>query len=341
MNLERILFIQTAFLGDAILALPAIQKLKELIPDSSIDVLCIPETKEIFRASLSVDNTVAIDKKGEHKTLLKTYKFIKQLKQNGYTRIYSSHRSFRTALIILLLEVTESYGFENSSLKHVYKNLIPYFLNKHEVQRNLDLIGYEYDDETWRIIPKLSSEKIVSEKIKAFLGQNNLASGFIAIAPGSVWATKKYPNEYFKNIVEHFIKNGAKLLLIGGEKDYTDCSRLASGFNGKVVDASGKFSVVESIELLKGAKLLISNDSAPTHMGMCADIKVLTIYCSTTPGFGFYPYTKKSASISFDDLKCKPCGIHGYHHCPIKTFDCGMKLLPEIIIKKAEEMLRD
>jgi len=341
MNSERILFIQTAFLGDAILALPAIQKLKEVNPDSSIDVLCIPETKEIFSALPSVDKAVVIDKKGEHKTLLKTYKFIKQLKQNGYTRIYSSHRSFRTALIILLLEVRESYGFDNSSLMHVYKNLIPYYLNKHEVQRNLDLIGYRYNDESWRILPKLSSEKIVIEKIKSFLDQNNLADGFIAIAPGSVWDTKKYPLEYFEAIADHFIKNDLKLVFIGGEKDFTDCSRLASKFNGKVVDASGKFSVVESIELLKSANLLISNDSAPTHMGICADIKVLTIYCSTVPGFGFYPYTKKSASISFDDLKCKPCGIHGYHQCPIKTFDCGLKLLPEIIIKKAEEMLRD
>ncbi|MDP2366016.1 MAG: lipopolysaccharide heptosyltransferase II, partial [Ignavibacteria bacterium] len=75
--------------------------------------------------------------------------------------------------------------------------------------------------------------------------------------------------------------------------------------------------------------------------GMCAAIKVLTIYCSTVPGFGFYPYSKKSSSVSFDDLKCKPCGIHGYQNCPVKTFDCGTKLLPDFIINKAEEMLRD
>jgi heptosyltransferase II len=341
MNPDRILFIQTAFLGDAILALPSIQKLKELNPDSAIDVLCIPETKEIFSASPSVDNAVVIDKKGEHKSLTKTYKFIKQLKQNGYTRIYSSHRSFRTALIVILLEVRESFGFDNSSLMHVYKILIPYHLNKHEVQRNLDLIGYKYDDETWRIIPKLSSGEFVIDKVKSFLNQNNLCDGFIAIAPGSVWNTKKYPLEYFEAMTDHFIKNDFKLVYIGGEKDYADCSRLASRFSGKVVDASGQFSITESIELLKSAKLLISNDSAPTHMGMCADIKVITIYCSTVPGFGFYPYNKKSASISFDDLKCKPCGVHGYHQCPIKTFDCGLKLLPEVIIKKAEEMLRD
>ncbi|MDP2362180.1 MAG: glycosyltransferase family 9 protein, partial [Ignavibacteria bacterium] len=168
MKSERILFIQTAFLGDAILALPSIQKLKESNPDCSIDVLCIPETEEVFNSSSGVDNAVVIDKKGKHKTLLKTYKFIKQLKKNSYTRIYSSHRSVRTALIILLLEVRESFGFDNASLLHVYKNLVPYDINKHEVQRNLDLIGYSYDDETWRILPEISSDKLSIEKIKLF-----------------------------------------------------------------------------------------------------------------------------------------------------------------------------
>ncbi len=76
-------------------------------------------------------------------------------------------------------------------------------------------------------------------------------------------------------------------------------------------------------------------------MGMTADIKVLTIYCSTVADFGFYPYNLASRFISYDDLDCKPCGIHGYNNCPIKTFDCGLKLVPKTIIKTMEEMLND
>jgi heptosyltransferase-2 len=168
-----------------------------------------------------------------------------------------------------------------------------------------------------------------------------LDNGFITIAPGSVWNTKKYPSEYFEIIIEHFIDQKNKIVLIGGENDRDTSEQIASKFVGKVIDASGKFSIVESIEILKHSMLLLSNDSAPTHMGMCADIRVLTIYCSTVPQFGFYPYNDRSSSIGFSDLKCKPCGIHGHNRCPIKTFDCAMKLLPEKIIFKAKEMLSD
>lgn len=341
MNTEKILFIQTAFPGDAILTLPALKKLKDFFSDSTIDVLCIPATKEIFTASPYVDNAIIIDKKGEHKSLLSTYKFIKQLKQNNYTRIYSSHRSLRTSLIVLLLEVKETYGFDTSMLMHVYKNLIPYNSSKHEVQRNFDLVGFEYDEQSWRIVPETISNKESFEKISSFIKQNDLQNGFIAIAPGSVWNTKKYPSDYYEVIIQHLIDKKYKVVLIGGENDRSITDKIAAQFSTNVFNTAGSFSIVESIELLKYAKLLISNDSAPTHMGMSADIKILTIYCSTVPEFGFYPYNKKSSSISFDDLKCKPCGIHGYDACPIKTFDCAMKLLPDQVILKLEEMLRD
>ena len=88
MNTEKILFIQTAFPGDAILTLPALNKLMDFFPDSTIDVLCIPTTKEIFEASPIVNSAIVIDKKGKHKSMFSTYNFIKQLKQNNYTRIF-------------------------------------------------------------------------------------------------------------------------------------------------------------------------------------------------------------------------------------------------------------
>ena len=103
--------------------------------------------------------------------------------------------------------------------------------------------------------------------------------------------------------------------------------------------SAGDFSLIYTIELLKNTSLLICNDSAPTHLGMCADIPVLTIYCSTVPQFGFYPYNKKSDFISYDNLFCKPCGIHGFNKCPLDTFDCAKLLLPNLVIEKAEKLL--
>jgi len=338
---ENILVIQTAFIGDAILTLPMIQELKKKNSESKLDVLAIPSTEKIFSSSPYVDDVIVIDKKVKHKSIKRLNNFIKELRKKSYSKIYSPHRSLRSAYVTIRLGVRETYGFDNSSLKYAYKNIVKYKQTDHEVQRNLELIGENTEDKSWKISPEIIIDETEKEIVSALLSSNKIDAKFIAVAPGSVWETKRYPKEYFGEVIKSLIAKNEKVVLIGGENDKLICDEIAYNFNDRVKNFSGEFSVTETIHLLRSAKLLITNDSAPTHMGMCADIPVLTIYCSTVPGFGFYPYNKKSKYLSYDKLVCKPCGIHGYRECPIKSFDCGYKLLPEDIHKEVEEMLSE
>ena len=336
----KILVIQTAFPGDAILTMPFIQELKRKNAKSTIDVLCIPSTSEIFSSSPAVDNVIVLDKRGDHKGFLKFIKFVRNLKQNKYQMVFSPHRSFRSALITLQLSADNSVGFENSSLPFMFKKTIPYDYTVHEVERNLRFISDDYSGEKWKIIPKIFVSEESKLNVKTLLNANNL-DRFISIAPGSVWETKKYPAEYFKEIINHFTKSYYKVVLIGGEKDRALCESLAAGYQNNVFTSAGTFSFVETVQLLKSSSLLICNDSAPTHLGVSAEIPVLTIYCSTTSKFGFYPYNQGSDYISYDDLICKPCGIHGYQACPLDHFNCGKLLLPKLVISKAELILKN
>ena len=155
-----------------------------------------------------------------------------------------------------------------------------------------------------------------------------------------MWNTKKYPKEYYKEVLKYLETKFDLIFIIGGKEDKNICDEIAD-FSPRSMSVAGEFSIIESIEFLKRMKLLLTNDSAPTHFGMCADIPVLTVYCSTTPEFGFYPYNNKSSFISFDGLSCKPCGIHGFDSCPLKHFDCGVRLTPDLVIKKIKEMMNE
>jgi heptosyltransferase-2 len=334
----KVLVIQTAFPGDAILTLPMIQELKKNSEQLIIDVLCIASTKEIFDASPAVNSTIVIDKKGEHKDIVSFIRFIKKLRFRKYDKIYSPHRSFRSAIIVWFLGVADSVGFSNSSFPFVFKEVIDYNHSAHEVSRNLSLIGFEAKNDNWKIPPQLFINELSKEKVKVFLIEKEL-SNFISIAPGSVWGTKIYPNDYYKQVINFFIADGYKILLIGGTEDRNLSHNLVEEKN--VVNASGLFTFVETIELLRSSKLLICNDSAPTHLGVCANIPVLTLYCSTIADFGFYPYSCKSNYLSYNDLDCKPCGIHGHSECPIGTFDCGKLLKPEVVIKTAKSIIEE
>jgi lipopolysaccharide heptosyltransferase II len=336
---EKILVIQTAFIGDAILTLPMLQKLREENPQSELDVISNPLTSEIFSSSPVINNVIVLDKRREHKSIFSLVRFARKLKEKNYTKLYSPHRSFRTSLIVLFSGIKNTYGFDNSSLSHVYKNIIKYDFNGHEVKRNLDLISFNNSND-WKILPDIIITSEQQKKVNDFLIQNSLNNA-IAVAPGSVWNTKKYSPEYFEKIIDYLTTKFYKIILIGSAKDEIICKSLASRFEENVISVAGKFSIIESIQMLKNVKLLISNDSAPTHMGVCANIPVLTLFCSTSPAFGFYPYNEKSGYLSFDDLSCKPCGVHGYDECPIGTFRCGNELYPQIVISKIEKMLND
>ncbi len=334
---EKILIIQTAFLGDSVLILPMIQKLKEKFPASILKVLCIPSTKELFENSPYIDGVIVYDKRGKQKSFWNYLRIIKQINEQKFTRVYSPHRSFRSSLLVLLSGVKNSAAFDIASCSFFYKTKIKYYSAKHEVARNLDLIGYDTSGENWKVLPVVSINSTVEIKINKLI-ENLRNKDVVAVAPGSVWSTKIYPQEYFIEAINFLVNQNYYVILIGGVDDEKLCSNMAHKFNTGVESFAGKLSVIESIALLKKCSFLISNDSAPTHLGMIADIPTLTIYCSTVPEFGFYPYNQKSRSISLDGLECKPCGIHGHMECPIKTFDCGKKLLPEVLIASLKEL---
>lgn len=330
---ERILIIQTAFLGDAVLTLPLIQASQKIFPSSEIDVVAIPSTQAIFKSSPHVKKVFSLDKKGKQKKLVSLIKFAFQIRKRKYSKIISPHRSFRTSLIILVSGVTETYGFDISSMSFIYRHKIKYRKDWHEVRRNLSLLNNKEFEENWNIKPEVLIASEVKSKINNLLGDIG-DTKIAAVAPGSVWKTKKYPFEYFEEIIDFLISKSYKVVLIGGKEDAEEMNLLSAKFDNRVESFAGKLIIVESIELLNRCDFLICNDSAPTHLGMAADIPVLTLYCSTVADFGFYPYNEKSSYLSYDDLDCKPCGIHGYEECPLGHFNCGKFLDPDFVIQK-------
>lgn len=333
----KILVIQTAFPGDAILTLPLIQEISKQYENSEIDILCIPSTKILFDASPYIKNVIVYDKRKIDKGFFAFFRLAKKLKQNKYNKIISPHRSARSSLLAFFSGAKESVSFDKSSLAFLYNKKIKYHTDWHEVRRNLSLLGEDYS-ESWKILPEILITKEIKKHVEGLFSHVDF-NKLIVIAPGSVWETKKYPIEYFQKICDELVKNSYEIIVIGGKED----SRLAEILvknNPKIINSCGQLNFLHSIYLIKLSRLLICNDSAPTHLGMATDSSVLTIYCSTIPKFGFYPYNAKSKHISFDKLDCKPCGIHGHIKCPKEHFKCGFELKPSQVLEEIYLMLK-
>lgn len=320
---ERILIIQTAFLGDVILSLPMLQILKKNFPSSKIDFLCIPATSQLLNNNPYVNEVIVYDKRNSGVKGIIT--LIRKLKSKKYDLLISPHRSFRTALISKLTSARKSISFDKSSLSFLYDERVKYENNLHEIQRNLKLLQPAGISENNIVKPELFPGKEESAVVNKYLSDANIKDSdrFICIAPGSVWFTKRFPKEKFVKLCDLIKDQNIKIVLTGGESDRDLCEYiLNSSLNKNIINAAGKLSVLESGELIRRSSLIISNDSAPLHIANSVGTKVIAIFGATIPGFGFYPYGEKDIIVETNGLKCRPCSIHGGDECPVKTFIC-------------------
>ena len=339
LNQKKIVVVQTAFIGDAVLTLPMLEVLANNNPDAKIDVVTIPRNAEIFLASPFVNEVLVFDKRNTHKGIKALYSFARMLGSRGYSVVIAPHRSLRSSLLVLLSGIKESTGFTNAAFPIVYKHQVDYEYDLHESARNISLVSNNVAKEYSLYLPKMIFSEDTKKKVDDFVNSITKRKKIIAVAPGSVWETKRYPTGHFITIIRALINKNYLILLTGSAAEYKLNEEICKAVGENCKNVAGKNNLVETVYLLSKCSLLITNDSAPTHFGMAANIPVLTIYCSTVKDFGFYPYNGKSGTISFTDLRCKPCGIHGYEVCPLSHFNCGQKLLPEIVLEKIETLL--
>lgn len=332
-NVKNILIIQTAFLGDLILTLPAIQVLKENIPGCKITLMCIPDVSNLVADNPLIDNLIIYDKHN-NKSLKYFFSILKDIKSKNFDLLISPHRSFRTTFLSVLSRIKNRITFDKSDLSFLYNYIVKYEKNKHEILRNLDLLK-PLDIEVNEIIkPKLFIPESSVKKINELLLLNNINGKFICIAPGSVWFTKQFPKEKFVSLING-IQSSVNIFLIGGNKDIEAGEFIISKSKNKnIINTIGKLSILESAELISRSELLLTNDSAPLHLGNAVDTKVFAIFGSTIPAFGFYPYGKNDEVIEIKNLYCRPCGIHGHRECPEKHFRCMMDIKEVEITKK-------
>jgi len=335
-DFENVLIIQTAFIGDVVLTLPLCKKIKELNKNIKLNFLTTNVSNEIPKLLKVIDNVIIYDKYIKDKGLKGLVKLIYQLKHNNYNIIITPHRSIRSALISYFSKPKYSISFNNSSLSFLYNYTINYEFKEHEIKRNLNLLSCfeEYDN----LISFVNFNDLIFTE-DTINNVNNISLKFelkyqeyILLAPGSIWNTKKWNIDYFIKLIKLLNTNNLKCVLIGGKNDKSICNYISNRV--KCVDLSGITSISESILLINNSKLLITNDSAPIHFAGLTSTNVIAIFGPTIPEFGFSPIKKDDLIIQDNNLKCRPCTIHGGNKCPINNHKCMNNIKPEYVFEK-------
>jgi lipopolysaccharide heptosyltransferase II len=315
--------IQTAFLGDVVLTTPLLTRLAER--HGPVDVVTTPGAAGLLEHHPAVANVLSFDKRRSGRGWRGLRTMGRELRRRRYQRIYLPHRSLRSAALALWSGAGERVGFDDSPAAMTYTTRVPRARSGHEVERLLALAG---PLEGTSPPVSLGLRPADDAAVDAWLAERRIGQRFIAVAPGSIWGTKRWP--YYRELISRLDQ---PVVVVGGMDDAPLAESIVETSAGGAISAAGALSLRQAAALIRRASLLVTNDSAPLHLATAVGTPIVAVFGPTVPEFGFGPRQAGDVILGHEDLPCRPCSKHGPPTCPLGHHRCMRDLSVESVIQ--------
>lgn len=316
--MKKLLIIQTAFIGDVILATALIEKLGGFYPSLKIDFLLRKGNESLLEGHPRLNEVLIWDKKGgKYINLLRTLRLVRK---NNYDVVVNLQRFLSSGILSAFSGAGRLIGFDKNPMSSFYHDRHDHIIttdkdSPHEVSRNLELVK------------KLTDDTFVGPKL--FPSINDFAKvlcvdRYITISPTSVWFTKQWPAEKWVAFI-NTVPQDVKVFLLGAPTDKEACRTIAAQSKHSNIEVkAGDLTLLQSAALMKEAEMNYVNDSAPLHLASAMNAPVTAVFLSTVPAYGFTPLSDNSTVVeTLETLDCRPCGLHGKAACPKGHFKCA------------------
>jgi lipopolysaccharide heptosyltransferase II len=313
------LVIQTAFLGDVVLTTPLLSALAER--HGPLDVVTTPAAATLLETHPAVATVIGYDKRGADGGVAGLWRLGRRLRARRYARAYLPHGSWRSAGLALLAGAAERTGFADSVAAVTYTTRVAPLRDGHQVERLLRLAG-----PLGGAVPPVSLGLTPADRMagERWLNERGLAPGFIALAPGSIWGTKRWP--YYAALAAAVDR---PIVVLGGADDAALAGEILLAAPGRAHSAAGTVDLRVAAALVEQAAVLVTNDSAPLHLATAVGTPVVAVFGPTVPAFGFGPRGPRDLVVEYDQLPCRPCSSHGPRVCPLGHHRCMRELSVE------------
>jgi len=331
--MKNILIIQTAFLGDVILATALAETLYHKYQDANIDFLINKKNSSLLEAHPFIKKILLFDKQSGK--IREIFRLLKIIRHRKYDAVINVHRFMSSGILTAFSKAPVRSGYKKNPLSMFFTHRCDHhYENIHETERNLQLISFTGIDKT--LLPKLYLSADIIKSTEKYKTRK-----YICIAPASVWFTKQFPDSKWIELINS-LPEDLTIYLLGAPDDIEVCKKISShSVHKNVIVLSGKLTLLQTASLMKDAVMNYVNDSAPLHITSAVNSPVTAIFCSTLPSFGFGPLSSDALIVeTLKTLKCRPCGIHGLSSCQLKHFDCAFSIDTEILSNRTIQKLK-
>lgn len=319
--------------GDVVLTEPVVAALREAEPDASIGFV----VKERFRDLVAGNPDVSTVHTLRDSSPASLLSLASEIRRRRYSVAIDLHRNARSFMLCALsgASVTSRYVKRDpGDWRRVRLGGGPYRASMRIVDRYLAALTPLGVDSAYRA-PRYHPEREAVRWAERFLGDAGLSPGrYAAIAPGSVWPTKRWPADRYSALVAAMAAEfNLRAVLVGGPSERDLCDRVAAG-SGAIV-AAGRSTLGQAAALLGMARLYVGNDSGPTHVAMASGTPTVAIFGPTDPGqFDFSGH-----ALVYADLPCSACSFFGTRACRAAHWNCMLSLRTEDVTGAARGLL--
>lgn len=331
----KVLVIRFSSIGDIVLTTPIVRCIKQQRPDAEIHYL----TKAAYGTLLI--NDPYIDRLHYMNDDLE--EVIEDLKKVKFDYVADLHNNIRTLRVKRALNVPETYTFPKLNIKkwlltNFKWNLMP---DKSIVERYFETVkplGINNDGKGLDYFLQEDKKLDNSDIPMSHWG------GYVGCVIGGSYNTKKLPVEQWRQfcaLVPY------PVILLGGPEDKFEGSEIAVQDTVKIYNSCGKFSLNESADLVKHARVVVSNDTGLMHAAAAFQKPIISLWGNTSPEMGMFPYygfnnlKERVAPQSFimenKQLSCHPCSKIGYNRCPKGHFKCMKELDMNVAVEQVKK----
>jgi ADP-heptose:LPS heptosyltransferase len=326
----KVLVIRFSSIGDIVLITPVLRCLKQQLPAAEVHFCTKQVHQSILKSNPYVDRFHLLEDN--------IFDLIHCLRAENFDYIIDLHNNVRSTVLKAALQVRSFTVNKLNWRKWFYvrfkADVMP---DQHIVDRYLATIstlGIKDDGEGLDYFIA-SADRV---------DRNHLPDvhqlGYVAYAIGGQYATKRLP---VSRMIELCQKIGSPVVLLGAaeDKERGEQVRKALG-EGLIYNACGLYNLSQSASLLEQAIVVFSHDTGLMHIAAALQKEVYSIWGSTTPQFGMYPYKTRYTVLEKKGLGCRPCSKIGFNQCPAGHFRC-MNELPFTFdkndIKRADSVI--
>jgi heptosyltransferase-2 len=300
----------------------------------TVDVVTTPAAAPLLAGHPDIRRVISYDKRGADGGVSGIWRVAAGVRAEAPNAVaYLAQGSWRSAALAVAADYRDRVGFDTSAGKWLYTRRITHRPEQHHAERLLRLAAgndatIAPDALTPSLFPSNQDRETVNELI---VDQGATYDRLIALAPGSVWATKRWPG--FPELATALASHG-RLVIVGGAAD-RELAEMIRAAVPLAINTTGRLGLLASADLIRRSKLLVTNDSLPQHLASAMGTPTVTIYGPTIPAFGFGPLAPRSTTVGHEFLDCRPCHPHGPAECPLGHHRCMRDLAVADVLSRA------